>query len=644
MQATLSEPPTNGTRDVMATLEQSVRRSAESPPAVRCPGFHDFLDSARGVIHVGAHTGQERDLYGDLPVAWVEASPLVYQVLCEQTAGKPKQTAYQYLIADGKPYRFGLSNNAAQSSSIFDFAQHKAMWPGVGHVASTRLDSITLRDFIDWHHIDLDAFDTLVLDVQGAELLALQGAGDYLRRFRWVQAEAADFEAYHGGCQLRDIDEYMAAHGFLREQLHCCKAMEGVGSYYEAVWRNAAHDPTPEAIPDAAAVRPPWLNLGAGATTLPGFVNIDRKLGSEVYPLPHADGSVEEIVASHVLEHFSHREVSLVLLDWVRALAPGGRLRLAVPDFEELARLYLDGAPVHVQGFVMGGHTDANDHHGCIFDRESLTELMVQCGLERIGPWADDLHGCAAGPHSLNLVGFKPSSPVTKVEGVRACMSVPRFGPLMHPRCAEKAFFQLGIEGSSTSSCYWAQQISNKMEEAIEDPACRYVLTMDFDTVFCAGDVLELYRLLEACPEIDAVFPLQSKRGCNDALFAIPGKAPGAIRTAIAEADLLHRNLLPAASGHFGLTLFRADSLRRFPRPWMVPVPNAEGRWDGGHVDADIDFWRRFRAAGFKVCLAPKVVVGHLEEVVKWPGKDLKPVYQDTADYEETGIPAEVAR
>jgi hypothetical protein len=291
----------------------------------------------------------------------------------------------------------------------------------------------------------------------------------------------------------------------------------------------------------------------------------------------------------------------------------------------------------------MGGHVDANDRHGCLFDREALTELMIQCGLERIGAWDAEAHGCAAGPHSLNLQGFKPASKVSRITGLRACLSVPRFGPLMHPRCWDKASHQLHLEGKSTSSCYWAQQMSNLMEEAIADPRCQVVLTMDFDTVFSAGDILELYRLLVACEEADAVFPLQSKRGCEDVLMSVAGKGAGACKAAVSEADLA-RNLLPANTGHFGLTLFRADSLRKLPRPWMVPRPNPEGLWRDGHIDSDIDFWLHFRSAGLKAFLAPKVAVGHLEEVVKWPGKDLKPVYQTTGDYEENGIPAQVAR
>lgn len=386
------------------------------------------------------------------------------------------------------------------------------------------------------------------------------------------------------------------------------------------------------------------LNLGAGAVHLAGFMNIDRKTGGEVYPLNVPDGMVEELVASHILEHFGFQEVESVLRDWVRALKPGGRIRIAVPDFESLVRAYANGEQFHLQGYVLGSQTDSNDRHGSLFDRDTLTELLLTVGLERVGNWVDDLSGTATLPHSLNLQAFKPcvGDVPLPMSDTRACISVPRFGPLLHPRCAEKAFIQLGIKGTAGQSCFWNQKISELMEEAIAEPGCEFVLSMDFDTVFGADDVKELYRLLQARPDIDCVFPLQAKRGCDDALFSLLNP-DGSRRGTVTNLDLT-RHLLPANTGHFGLTLFRASALRMFPRPWMLPVPNQQGRWNGGHVDPDIDFWRRFKAAGFKVCLAPRVVVGHLEEVVSWPGKELQRIYQTTGDYETTGIPAEVQR
>ena len=55
------------------------------------------------------------------------------------------------------------------------------------------------------------------------------------------------------------------------------------------------------------------LFRSAGDVVLEGFTPIDRKLGSEVYPLNYKDGSVDEIYASHVLEHFKLDDIQAVL-------------------------------------------------------------------------------------------------------------------------------------------------------------------------------------------------------------------------------------------------------------------------------------------------------------------------------------------
>ena len=110
------------------------------------------------------------------------------------------------------------------------------------------------------------------------------------------------------------------------------------------------------------------LNLGSGDQHLDGYENLDGKQGDSLYPLNVEDESCEEIRASHCLEHFSHTEVHAVLKHWVSKLKPGGMIRIAVPNFEKIAKDYLAGKQFNIQGYVFGGHVDARDHHGCGFD------------------------------------------------------------------------------------------------------------------------------------------------------------------------------------------------------------------------------------------------------------------------------------
>ncbi|MBK8858914.1 MAG: methyltransferase domain-containing protein [Opitutaceae bacterium] len=91
------------------------------------------------------------------------------------------------------------------------------------------------------------------------------------------------------------------------------------------------------------------LNLGCGDVFLPGWHNLDfvarpphvvRHDLRETLPLPA--GSCEVVYHSHVLEHFDRAEAGRFLAECHRVLAPGGVLRVVVPDLEQKARLYLD--------------------------------------------------------------------------------------------------------------------------------------------------------------------------------------------------------------------------------------------------------------------------------------------------------------
>ncbi len=63
---------------------------------------HHFLRDVNGVIHVGANTGQERDIYDahGTRVIWIEPIPEVFARLQANTAALPRQRAIQGLLSD----------------------------------------------------------------------------------------------------------------------------------------------------------------------------------------------------------------------------------------------------------------------------------------------------------------------------------------------------------------------------------------------------------------------------------------------------------------------------------------------------------------------------------------------------------------
>ena len=422
------------------------------------------------------------------------------------------------------------------------------------------------------------------------------------------------------------------------------------------------------------------LNLGSGPQLLPGFVNVDRGCApaevagadykqGEAYPLEFTD--LDEIRASHVLEHFSHTQVRDVLENWVGALKSGGLLRIAVPNFELIAERYLAGEEVNTLGYIMGGHVDENDKHGGLFDEDFLRAILEQSGLVEIQHWQSEVNtDGAAMDISLNLCGWKSFRPENwesllpkPAEGlavpkalppiafergaIAAVIAMPRLAFTDNMFCAMNALTGTGITLEKMTGVFWGQKMTNLFLRHV-DGSVKYILTLDYDTLFTRRDLFELYRLMEDHPEIDAVFPVQSRRNGDGAIFCL-GNPDGVHscepRTVELSPEELARPTLQVTTGHFGLTFIRVESLKRMPHPWFSEVLDSEQRYGTGRLDADIAFWHRWKEAGNTLHMALRVVVGHMQQVVTWPGRRLtKQVHQYMPDYDDHGKPAGIWR
>ncbi|MEK9279815.1 MULTISPECIES: FkbM family methyltransferase [unclassified Bradyrhizobium] len=200
----------------------------------------NYLQLCSGVIHVGANAGQERDLYArhKLKVAWIEPIPEQFEKLQQNIRSLPDQRAINALIADsdGKPYTFHVSNNDGLSSSILDLRGHKDIWPDVHYVRDITIHSSTLKTALEMSGIDPGRYNALVLDTQGSELLVLRGAEDILRQFRFIKAEAADFESYRNCATVDQLCSYLKPFGFqVNREDRFAKRASG-GAYFDILF------------------------------------------------------------------------------------------------------------------------------------------------------------------------------------------------------------------------------------------------------------------------------------------------------------------------------------------------------------------------------------------------------------------------
>lgn len=172
---------------------------------------------ASGILHLGGHTGQEAKLYskGSKPVLWIEGDPRLFQELTNAIFPYPEQRAVNALLGRENLDNviFHIANNNGASSSIFPLANNH----GFEGIRLEMIDSITLP---------LSRLDSLVsaeevaglshwvVDLQGAELEALIGAGDLLTSCLSMEIEVSKRRVYDGGVDFSELQGFLGEKGF----------------------------------------------------------------------------------------------------------------------------------------------------------------------------------------------------------------------------------------------------------------------------------------------------------------------------------------------------------------------------------------------------------------------------------------------
>lgn len=374
------------------------------------------------------------------------------------------------------------------------------------------------------------------------------------------------------------------------------------------------------------------LNIGAGSTVIDGFTPIDRKLGSEAYPLPYPDDSVSEIRASHILEHFTFGDAQKAMEEWVRVLKPGGRIRISVPDVDKV----LKDTSKNRLFYLMGGQMHADDVHKSAYDEERLAALMRQNGLSNLQEWSSRNTDSAALPISLNIEGFKGGKPAeapevkqeTQTIRLAAYLTLPRYEAVASRSLIEVALRQLKIDLTTSQGVFWGQCMQRMFEKAVAD-GIDWILSIDSDSLFTAAQLSLLMDTLASNPHIDALAALQCRRGSPYPLLTTGSN----VEDQIVEVS---NQPVKVTTAHFGLTLIRVDALREVPKPWFCAKPCDDGTWGDERMDDDIWFWHQWRLAGKSIYVAPSVSIGHLEETVVQFNEKMEPEHMYVHQWRET--------
>jgi len=168
------------------------------------------------------------------------------------------------------------------------------------------------------------------------------------------------------------------------------------------------------------------LNLGSGLSKFKGYVNIDSDrnckpdfvLDFVKKDFPYTDGSVEEILFFHCIEHIQKRFHRKILLECSRVLKVDGMLLISYPDFWECAQRWrknMLGMKDFWEATLYGRQTSPQDFHVCAMDSDELKMLLIECGFESISTTPESKE-----PYNRITKAVKKSKPAVTYEELLA--------------------------------------------------------------------------------------------------------------------------------------------------------------------------------------------------------------------------------
>ena len=159
------------------------------------------------------------------------------------------------------------------------------------------------------------------------------------------------------------------------------------------------------------------------------ILNIQKKEGvdylGDISDLSQFDeSSIDEIYASHIVEHVDQNKIKATLKGIHRILKDNGKFYISVPDMDVLCRIFMakdapKKAKFHAMTMMFGGQTDKYDYHYFGWNYEFLKDYLTEAGfkdLERVKSFGlfDDTsdfapydNGNGKVPISLNVIAYK---------------------------------------------------------------------------------------------------------------------------------------------------------------------------------------------------------------------------------------------
>jgi len=175
-----------------------------------------------GVIHIGAHYGQEYKKFCSLGVTeflMFEPHPDSFNKL-KKHIGNDDNVILEN-IALGRVKKDGCkmyveTANRGMSSSLMKPKRHLELYPGITFPTTIEVNQTSLDVYFDETDLDIGKYNMINIDVQGYELEVFKGAITSLQEIDYIMTEVNIDELYEGCPMVEELDDFLGEFGFKR--------------------------------------------------------------------------------------------------------------------------------------------------------------------------------------------------------------------------------------------------------------------------------------------------------------------------------------------------------------------------------------------------------------------------------------------
>jgi FkbM family methyltransferase len=167
-----------------------------------------------GVIHIGAHYGEENNVYDELKIehrVFFEPVTANFNILSQKIKYFP---LYKLALGNSEcEIKMYLeSSNQGQSCSILGPRKHLEQYPHIVFEGQEIVSMVRLDDFLP----NIERYNFINIDVQGYELEVFKGSVKILESITYIMSEINRDELYEKCAKVHELDGFLSRFNFKR--------------------------------------------------------------------------------------------------------------------------------------------------------------------------------------------------------------------------------------------------------------------------------------------------------------------------------------------------------------------------------------------------------------------------------------------